>query len=397
MRILKLVVIVFLVGLAFSSPNLASHGYEGKKNGGQFLTNTNASYLMINLNDVPSEVSDGSTTNISVTIVSDDENGTLMNLAIEATAGLFENNESMISFQFAAANTTLYVLWTAPILTETDVDVTLTATGNLGDLEDIDSATVHVNAIFFDFAVGWQVQPSYFQNRTGMIGLSVTDKTDGLAVSDAEVTLNLEVGRFVSTQTSSILLKTDSNGSVLASVDFSSQEFVFDENEILVSATISKSKYHEFLTNTTITVIKSPPVPLVTVNFQPDVQYRVVIFTFNASLSGRAWINATFRVTATGGTFEDGTSNAIVKTNTSGLATIKWSAEGIPLVKDDITVFFTVELLTVDYGQVFEPVTYNFTLLGVETSLSLPSSTSDAGLSILPLALAIPILRRRRT
>ncbi|RMG41785.1 MAG: hypothetical protein D6732_01995 [Methanobacteriota archaeon] len=214
----------------------------------------------------------------------------------------------------------------------------------------------------------------------------------------AEVTLSLEVGKFLETGTNSIVLLTDQEGKVNADVDFSVQEFLFDENDVLLSATVSKQKYNDLLVNTTLRVIKSPPIPSVVVDFlvsQENTSF-VAIFSFNATLSGRPWINATFKVTATGGSFSDGGSSAMVKTDASGFASLEWSSEGIPQTKDDVIVFFTVELLTLDYGLVFGPKQYNLTIPGIELTKSLPTTVAQSPISLFPLILAIPILWRKR-
>ncbi|RMG33192.1 MAG: hypothetical protein D6732_12390, partial [Methanobacteriota archaeon] len=67
-----------------------------------FTTESNTTYLSVNLENVPSSVDDGSSHNISVSIQTDDVNGTLMNLLLETTGGVFENNQSTVSYQFAA-------------------------------------------------------------------------------------------------------------------------------------------------------------------------------------------------------------------------------------------------------------------------------------------------------
>ncbi len=277
--------------------------------------------------------------------------------------------------------------------------MTISATANLGDLVATDTQNVHVNVVFLDFTVQWMVDETYYQNRTGTIALKVLDRATFIPVEQAEVSLSLEAGIFVSTGSDGASATTDSNGTVEMTVDFTPQEFVFDENEVLISATISKAKYNELLTNTTITVIKSPPVPSVSVSFESFEMDGIIHaeFTINASISNRPWINATFRITATGGSFENGEATATVRTNTSGIAVLQWSATGIPQVKDDVTVYFTVELLTVDYGSVYGPETFNVTIGGISTSVSFPTQTSDVALPFLPLAIAIPFLRRKRT
>ncbi len=395
----KLAVFILLIGLALFSPSFISTADGVHDIHGRFMTTGNTTYLSVSIENLPSAIDDGSTVNISITIETDDTNGTSMNLLVESTAGLFENNQSSISFQFDAANLTKFVLWTAPTLTETDIDVTISATANLGDLVATDTQNVHVNVVFLDFTVQWMVDETYYQNRTGTIALKVLDRATFIPVEQAEVSLSLEAGIFVSTGSDGASATTDSNGTVEMTVDFTPQEFVFDENEVLISATISKAKYNELLTNTTITVIKSPPVPSVSVSFESFEMDGIIHaeFTINASISNRPWINATFRITATGGSFENGEATATVRTNTSGIAVLQWSATGIPQVKDDVTVYFTVELLTVDYGSVYGPETFNVTIGGISTSVSFPTQTSDVALPFLPLAIAIPFLRRKRT
>ncbi len=398
MKVLRLVAIIsILVMFPLHSQSILGHDLSMDREL-IFTTESNTTYLSVNLENVPSSVDDGSSHNISVSIQTDDVNGTLMNLLLETTGGVFENNQSTVSYQFAASNTTIFVLWTAPVLFETDVDVTITAVASLDTLEATDSASVHVNLVYFNLDVEWLVEDTYFQNETGTVGLTVVDQDTALPVDGAEVTLSLEVGKFLETGTNSIVLLTDQEGKVNADVDFSVQEFLFDENDVLLSATVSKQKYNDLLVNTTLRVIKSPPIPSVVVDFlvsQENTSF-VAIFSFNATLSGRPWINATFKVTATGGSFSDGGSSAMVKTDASGFASLEWSSEGIPQTKDDVIVFFTVELLTLDYGLVFGPKQYNLTIPGIELTTSLPTTVAQSPISLFPLILAIPILWRKR-
>ncbi len=359
---------------------------------------TNATYISVVLSNIPTEVDDGSAVNISVAFTTDDLNGSLVDLALETTAGTFENNQSMISFQFAAENKTIFVTWYAPILYEQDIDATISARAVLDELEDTDSKQVHVKMIFFDFEATWITLDKYYQNKTAPITLRVTQGSK--PIEGAMVGFALEVGKFVESKTDSVNIETNSSGYATAFIDFSGQEFLFEETNIEISAVVTKPKFNELLVNTTITVIKSALIPMVTIDFSKgeDNGHPFAIFAINATLSGRPWINATFKIVATGGTFENGESQIFVKTNASGLVTVKWTADGIPQTKDDIVVFFTVDLTSIEYGTI-DQMSYNLTIAGTNPVQNLPSSLTtgnSAPLFVLPWILVVPQIRRRK-
>ncbi len=364
---------------------------------------TNATYVSVKLGGISTSVNDGVTLNITVKFQTDDVNKTLVDLSLSTTEGHFANNLTDTSVQFKAANVTLWFLWTAPVIYQKQsLNANISTTATMDTLTASDYNIVKVNPVFYDFSVTWIQPTQIFQDQTAApIEIQVKNKVNSSLVYNATVSLNLEIGVFTGTNRSDIVVFTNQSGVAKAYMNFKPVSFIYDKNTVSVSAIITKPKYNDLTSNTTLTVIKGANKPSASVKFSThtDGGISIVEILISAKLNGNPWWNATFKVIANAGQFENGQQTISVKTNSSGLILTTWNSSKIPKHVDDLSVFFVVKLQSLDYGNFFKDQNYTLSLKGTPTTISIPSSKNPSPLNIssiiISFIITVIIFRRK--
>ena len=217
--------------------------------------------------------------------------------------------------------------------------------------------------------------------------ITVKDHTTHLPVSNADVYLTAELGVFLSSNNPTYHGVTNSNGQISVEYSAVDSQLIVQLQNVSITYLVSNPKYNDstgsfsFLINKKASTYQFSSLPS-----SDLIQFgENVTFLLTAKRNSLYWANATFKITATGGSFSNGNEIFSAKTNNSGILEVVWNSGILVPSIDQQTIYFEIQLINSGLSSITQYVNVSFEHYTTTLPNTVPSQSDFISQNIIPI------------